>query len=114
MPDLAAAVAEGASAARLRALLEAELRHGSAELAAKRSGYERPVLVAIAADGDALRAAAPVAPALRADPDAAPERAWLLTAALVGALADAGATGPLQAGVLAGHLVLEAAGSADA
>ena len=33
MPDLAAAVAEGAPAARLRALLEAELRHGAAELA---------------------------------------------------------------------------------
>ncbi|MEP6954858.1 MAG: hypothetical protein ABI950_12435 [Solirubrobacteraceae bacterium] len=114
MPDLAAAVAEGASAARLRALLEAELRHGATELTGKRSGYERPVLVAIAADGDALRAAAPVAPALRADPDAAPERAWLLTAALVGALADAGATGPVHAGELAGHLLLEAAGSADA
>ena len=35
---------------------------------------------------------APVAPALRADPDAVTERAWLLTAALVGALIEAGAT----------------------
>jgi hypothetical protein len=107
-------VAEGASGARLRSLLEAELRHGAADLAAKRSGYDRPVVVAIAADDDALRAAVPAAPALRADPAAAPERAWLLTAALVGALADAGATGPVHAGELAGHLVLEAAGSTDA
>ncbi len=114
MPDLAAAVAEGAPAARVRALLEAELRRGARELEAKRSGYEDPVVVAVAAAGDGLRAAAPVASALRADPDAAPERAWLLTAALVGALAEAGAGGDLRAGELAGHLVLDAGGGGDA
>ncbi|MGZ6697484.1 MAG: hypothetical protein ACXVFL_17820 [Solirubrobacteraceae bacterium] len=114
MADLAAAVAEGAPAARVRALLEGELRHGAGELGAKRSGYERPVVVAIAPAGDGLRAVAPVAPELRADPDAAGERAWLLTAALVGALVETGGNAELRAGALAGHLVLEVPAAQDA
>jgi len=48
MDDIAEALADGASTARLRALLDAEMAHGRQELAQKRSGYERPVLVAIA------------------------------------------------------------------
>jgi hypothetical protein len=87
---------------RLRTLLAAELERGADELGRARSGYPAPVLVAIAtAPGDGgLIGVAPVAPALRADPDAVPERAWLLTAALVGALVEAGA----GAGLEAGHL----------
>jgi hypothetical protein len=47
MDDLAAALAEGASTARLRALLDGELAYGDRELAHKRSGYERSVHVAV-------------------------------------------------------------------
>ncbi|WCB93733.1 hypothetical protein DSM104299_02449 [Baekduia alba] len=77
---------------QLRQLLGQELQHGAAELAQSRSGYDHPVVLAVAEtrrEGGGLIAVAPVAPGLRADPDAVDERAWLLTAALVGALADA-------------------------
>jgi hypothetical protein len=102
--------------AQLRGLLAAELRRGAAELQRSRSGYDAPVTVVLApeADGSGLRAVLPVDPALRADPDAISERAWLLTAATVGALVEAGATGPLQTGVLADALVLRLAGDSDA
>src|SRR4051794_20526320 len=104
------------SAARLRTLLADELRRGAAELALKRSGYEQPVTVAVAAAATGLRAAAPVAAALRADPDAVVERAWLLVAALTGALVEVGGEGVVLAGALGGeHLVLEVPGDpADA
>src|SRR4051812_27507727 len=104
------------SAARLRTLLADELRRGAAELALKRSGYEQPVTVAVAAAATGLRAAAPVAAALRADPEAVVERAWLLVAALTGALVEVGGRGVVLAGVLGGeHLVLEVPGDpADA
>jgi hypothetical protein len=76
------------------------------------------VTVAIAPAGDgtrALRAVAPVAPGLRADPDAVGERAWLLVAALTGALVEVGGEGRVLAGVLGGHLALEVPGDpADA
>src|SRR3954452_15660828 len=103
------------SAARLRTLLADELRRGAAELALKRSGYDAPVTVAVAPAPGGLRAVAPVAAELRADPDAVGERAWLLVAALVGALVEAGAGRELRAGALGGDLVLEVAGEpADA
>jgi hypothetical protein len=106
------------SAARLRRLLVDELGRGVEELAKPRSGYGAPVTVAVApAGGDVrgLRAAAPVAAGLRADPDAVPERAWLLVAALTGALIEAGGTSPVLAGALGDHLVLEVPGEpADA
>src|SRR3954470_24038193 len=99
------------SAARLRTLLADELRRGAAELALKRSGYEQPVTVAVAPAPTGLRAAAPVAAALRADPDAVVERAWLLVAALTGALVEVGGQGVVLAGALGGdHLVLEVPG----
>lgn len=102
--------------AQLRGLLATELRRGAAELGRSRSGYDGPVtvLVAAAPDGAGLRAVLPVDPALRADPDAISERAWLLTAATVGALVEAGASGPLQAGHLAGALVVRLPGDRDA
>jgi hypothetical protein len=121
MHELAAALADAGGiaapreqAGRLRALLVAELRRGSAELALTRSGYDAPVTVAVAPAGGALVAVLPVAPALRADHDAATERGWLLTAATVGALVEAGAAGDPQAGAWEGALALRAAGADDA
>jgi hypothetical protein len=95
--------------ARLGRLLASELQRGEAELALKRSGYGSPVSVAIAATEaqDALRAALPVGPALRADPDALAERGWLLVAATVGALVEAGGEPVIRAGEHDGRLVLE-------
>jgi hypothetical protein len=113
MDDLATAIAEGTSIARLRALLDAELDRGALELARKRSGYERPVLVAVAGAEGALRAAAPAAPALRADPDAVNERTWLLVAALVGALVEVAGAGTVRAGRLGGQLALDVAGDPE-
>src|SRR3954465_15825827 len=63
------------SAARLRTLLADELRRGAPARAVKRSGSDPPVPVAVAPAPTGLRAAAPVAAALRADPDAVVERA---------------------------------------
>jgi hypothetical protein len=121
MDDLGAALADAGGlqaprerAARLRVLLAAALQDGATELTKARSGYERPVTVAIAPADGGLWAVAPAAPALRADPDAVNERTWLLVAALVGALADAGAQQPPLAGNLDGALALAAAGAADA
>jgi hypothetical protein len=110
MDPLADALADpGSSPAQLRALLRAELEHGAGELARKRSGYERPVTVAVAPGGTAV---APVSPQLRADPAAVDDRAWTLVAALVGALVAAGADPEaLRAGVLDGYLALHAAGA---
>src|SRR4051795_9590502 len=104
------------SAARLRTLLADELRRGVAELALARSGYGAPVTVAVAPAPAGLRAVAPVAAALRADPEAVVERAWLLVAALTGALVEVGGQGVVLAGALGGeHLVLEVPGDpADA
>jgi hypothetical protein len=112
MDDLAAALADAGGsraprerAGQLRALLSAELAHGRAELAQARSGRARPVVVAFAADGPGLVAVTPAPAALRADPQAAEERTWLLVAAAVGALGEL-AGGALRAGDLDGHLAL--------
>ena len=110
MDDLGTAIAEGAAAARLRALLDAELDHGERELALKRSGYERPVTVAVGVADGRLRGVAPAAPGLRADPNAVNERTWLLVAALVGALVEIGGAEALRAGRLGDRLALEVAG----
>jgi hypothetical protein len=122
MDDLAGALeAEGgveagrASTARLRALLAAELAHGERELALARSGIERPVVVAVAPAPGGVRAVAPAPAAVRADPEAVPERAWLLVAALVGALVEATGAEEVLAGALDGRLALVVAGDpADA
>jgi len=100
--------------AQLRALLRVELGRSQRELALARSGRDEPVIVVFAATADALTAVLPVAAALRADPDAAGDRGWLLAAAAVGALAEiAQPPAPraadellLQAGELDGHLAL--------
>jgi hypothetical protein len=96
-------------AGQLRALLARELEHGVRELGAARSGYGHPLVVAAAVVGDGIVAVAPVAPELRADPDAVEERAWLLVAALLGAVVEAGGAGTLTAGLFDGHLALHVA-----
>jgi len=95
---LAAALAEaggvsapGERAGQLRALLLEELRAGAAELRLTRSGYRRPVAVAIGPGGPGLLAVVPVDPMLRTDAASVREREWLLTAAVVGALVDVAA-----------------------
>ena len=114
LADAGGAGAPAAATARLRGLLVAALRHGRDELALKRSGYGAPVEVAIGQGGDRLLAATPAGAALRADPQQAAEREWLLVAAVVGALvelaepgapADAAAIG-VGAGDLDGFLVV--------
>jgi hypothetical protein len=113
MDDLASAVADGAGTARVRALLEAELDRGVKELGHKRSGYEQPLIVAAGPTEQGLRAVAPAAPALRADPEAVNERTWLLVAALVGALVEATGHGEVRAGALGEHLVVEVPGDPE-
>ncbi|MEO8689402.1 MAG: hypothetical protein ABI611_14470 [Solirubrobacteraceae bacterium] len=83
------------SAARLRQLLSDALRYGTQELGGKRSGTrERPVTVVLAADGQRALAAVPVGSELHADAEAIGERAWLLVAAVAGALVDLCEPGP--------------------
>jgi hypothetical protein len=113
MDDLATALLEGTSIARLKALLDSELERGRRELGQKRSGYEQPVLVAVGPGDGVLRAVAPAAPALRADPDAVNERTWLLVAALVGALVEVAGAGTVRAGHLGGQLALAVPGDPD-
>ena len=114
LADAGGADAPAAATAHLRALLLAALRHGRAELARKRSGYDAPVEVAIGHDGERLLAATPADAVLRADPQQAAEREWLLVAAVAGALVELAEPGPpadagalrLGAGDLDGFLVL--------
>jgi hypothetical protein len=89
--DAGGLAAPAGRTAQIRAALDGALRHGRDELARPRSGYEQPVEVAFAASaaGDALLALLPVDPALRADPEAVPDRAWQVVAGAVGALAEA-------------------------
>jgi hypothetical protein len=86
--------APASAAARLREVLAAALRHGREELAKPRSGYESPVEVAFATQDGLLLAATPADAGLRADPEAAGEREWLLVAATVAALVDLACPGP--------------------
>jgi hypothetical protein len=88
------AAAPATAVARLREVLAASLRHGHEELAKARSGYGAPIEVGLAAQDGLLLAATPAAASLRADPEAAGEREWLLVAATVGALVDLGCPGP--------------------
>ncbi|MEA2130749.1 MAG: hypothetical protein QOJ85_3640 [Solirubrobacteraceae bacterium] len=100
--------------AQLRTLLRDELERSQAELALPRSGREHPVTVVFAAAPDALLAVLPVEVAVRADPDAAPERGWLVVAAAAAALLQIVQLAPprdagdlvLEAGALDGHLAL--------
>ena len=114
--------APATAAARLREVLAGALRHGREELAKPRSGYESPVEVAFSAQDGLLLAATPAAAGLRADPEAAGEREWLLVAATVAALVDLACPGPpagaadlaLRAGESAGGLLLAYPAAVDA
>ena len=100
--------------AQLRTLLRDELERSQAELALPRSGREHPVTVGFAAAPDALVAVLPVEVAVRADPDAASERGWLVVAAAAAALLQIVQLPPprgagdlvLETGALDGHLAL--------
>jgi hypothetical protein len=114
LADAGGVGAPAATTAHLRSVLLAALRHGRSELALKRSGREAPVEVAIGQEDGRLLAATPASAALRADPEQAAEREWLLVAAVVGALVelaepgappDAAALG-IAAGDLDGFLVV--------
>jgi hypothetical protein len=80
--------------ARLREVLTEALKVGRAELGKPRSGKDSPVEIAIALQGSHLVAATPASATLRADPDAVPEREWLLVAAVVGTLVELAEPGP--------------------
>jgi hypothetical protein len=100
--------------ARLRGLLATELGRGQAELALSRTGYERPIVLALAAGQAGVLAALPVPVELRADPGAVGDRAAELAALAVGKLVEAEDPGPpdgpealdLRLGDLGGHLAL--------
>jgi hypothetical protein len=101
--ELALADAGGAdaprdSAARLRNLLEAELRRGFVELGESRTGYDMPIAVAVAAREDEVLAALPISPELRADPGAVGERAGALAAAAVEHVVEGASPGPPRSG----------------
>jgi hypothetical protein len=114
--------APATAAARLREVLAAALRHGRDELAKSRSGYDSPVEVAVAAQDGLLLAATPADAGLRADPEAAGEREWLLIAAAVATLVDLACPGTpataadlaLRAGESAGGLLLAYPAAVDA
>lgn len=118
---LGGALAPAGATARLRAVLQDALRHGREELGRPRSGYGQPVAVAFAAGADDVRAVTPAAAGLRADPDAAGERAWLLVAAVVATLAELTEAGPpagpgdlrVRAGDLDGFLVVAMPGRVE-
>jgi hypothetical protein len=88
-------------------------------MAKARSGYAEPVQVGIAEHDGLLLAATPAAASLRADPQAATGREWLLVAATAGALVELAEPGPpgeplLRAGELpGGFLVLAYPGPFD-
>ena len=91
--------------AQLRGLLRDELTRSQDELDRPRSGRERPVVVAFAAAPDALLAIVPLVVAVRVDPGAVSERAWLVAAAAIGAISEIAG---LPAAADPGDLVLQA------
>jgi hypothetical protein len=113
------AAAPASATARLRDVLAAALRSGRTEMAKARSGYDEPVQVGIAGRNGLLVAATPADAALRADPQAAGGREWLVVAATVGALVELAEPGPpgdllLKAGELpGGFLALAYPGTLD-
>ncbi len=108
LAEAGGAAAPAAATAHLRSALLAALRQGRSELGLKRSGRHAPVEVAIGQEGGRLLAATPAGAALRADPEQAAEREWLLVAAVIGALVELAEPGaPADAaglGVAAGDL----------
>jgi hypothetical protein len=83
LADAGGAEAPRDSSARLRDLLNGELRRGFVELSESRTGYGTPIVVAVAWNEGEVRAALPISPELRADPGAVGERSGALAAAAV-------------------------------
>jgi hypothetical protein len=114
LADAGGPAADRGWSARLRDLLRAELVRGRRELDQPRTGRERPIALAVAPGPDAVAAALPLAPELRADPGAVGERGADLAAAAVAALVEAAEPGPpaasddlqLQLGAHDGFLAL--------
>ena len=114
LADAGGAVAPRDSSAQLRRLLDAELRRGARELDERRTGYETPIAVAVAAADRGVLVALPVTPELRADPGAVGVRAAALAAAAVEHVVEGASPGPprsahdlrLRLGELDGMLLL--------
>src|SRR5215208_3908543 len=85
------------SSARLRTLLYGELGRGARELTERRTGYETPIAVAVAASAGEVLAALPVTPELRADPGAVGERSAALAAVTVEHVVEGASPGPPRA-----------------
>ena len=98
LADAGGADAPREVSARLRNLLGAELRRGMVELGESRTGYETPIVVAVAATGDEVVAALPISPELRADPGAVGERSGALAAAAVEHIVEGASPGPPRTG----------------
>ena len=100
--------------ARLRDLLSAELERGVRELGETRTGRMRPIALAVSHRDDAVLAALPLDPRLRADPAAVPGRGFELAAVAVAALVEGTESGPpgtaaelgLELGEHAGRLAM--------
>src|SRR5215217_4023768 len=86
------------SSARLRSLLDAELRRGFVELSESRTGYGMPIAVGLAWNDGEVMAALPISPELRADPGAVGERAGALAAAAVEHLVEGASPGAPRSG----------------
>jgi hypothetical protein len=114
LADAGGADAPRELSAHLRKLLAAELERGERELGERRTGYKRPIAVAVAPGALNVAAALPLPVALRADPGVVGDRAAELAACVVEALVDGVRPGPpaarddleLLAGGLDGRLVL--------
>jgi hypothetical protein len=114
LADAGGADAPRDASARLRDLLDAELRRGFVELSESRTGYDMPIAVAVASNEGEVTATLPISPELRADPGAVGERSGALAAAAVEHIVEGAAPGPprssedlsLRLGELHGMLAL--------
>ena len=96
LADAGGADAPRDSSARLRDLLDVELRRGYVELSESRTGYVTPIAVAVAWGEDGVLAALPIRPELRADPGAVGERSGALAAAVVEHVVEGASPGPAR------------------
>ena len=114
LADAGGAEAPRDSSARLRNLLDGELRRGFVELSESRTGYGTPIAVGVAWNDGEVVAALPISPELRADPGAVGERSGALAAAAVEHIVEGASPGPprssddlsLRLGELHGMLAL--------
>jgi len=98
LADAGGAGAPRDASARLRHLLDAELRRGFVELSESRTGYGTPIAVGVAWNEGEVLAALPISPELRADPGAVGERSGALAAAAVEHIVEGASPGPPRSG----------------